>query len=410
MDGQNYPYNQQAWPQPEQPWQPPVMQPAAPTGNKKIMIAIIFIVLVIAIGLISVAVLSLTGGNGSQGGGSGENNGNSSENGNSGNNGGNNNNSSKTSTITMESFTDFCNSNYYGVEYDLESKSSEFGEITQGVWCNGDKNNKISYYEFSQSVVDTDIAKEIREDADYLALIDESDTHLEFYVKKGGTYTYVILDGNTAFGAVIADIDDIEGILNGVRSGDARNSIFKEKKESEDIAISALEKAQRNTQRRNDIARVDVALVDYQTNNMGSLPPGPTIWTGASTFSGTCNTACNFVSLYLSTSKTTNDFIDPDGTPYSIAIAKNVGNLSSVAESDGVKPNVWSAKLVYDEEKGGLTIKDASVNKKAFDQHAIFIVPGGRCNNGVVIGANNTRRFAILYQLEDDGIYCLDDQ
>lgn len=64
------------------------------------------------------------------------------------------------------------------------------------------------------------------------------------------------------------------------------------------IALPALQRNQRDTQRKNDLSRVQTAIQNYQSNNRGQLP----------SFNAT------FISGYLTTGG--DSFSDPDGTAY----------------------------------------------------------------------------------------------
>ena len=71
------------------------------------------------------------------------------------------------------------------------------------------------------------------------------------------------------------------------------------------VALPALQRSQRDTQRRDDMARVATAINQYQTNNNGRVPMAmATVPTGA-----------DFINRYLGGN---NEFRDPDGTDYTI--------------------------------------------------------------------------------------------
>ncbi|MBO4812585.1 type II secretion system protein [Candidatus Saccharibacteria bacterium] len=185
------------------------------------------------------------------------------------------------------------------------------------------------------------------------------------------------------------------------------------------VALPALQRSQRDSARRNDMSRVDTSLTQYQTNhnsNPASNLPGNTAsstWTGAK---GTVNCtgnnateACLFVRDYMNSGSgdvTENEFIDPDGEAYSVAISKNVS--AGLNDFATVTAEGWVSQLINDTAKGGLTIADAQ-NGNAFDQHAVYIIPGARCQDDVAV-SSTARHFAVLYRLEGAGIYCIDDQ
>ncbi len=187
------------------------------------------------------------------------------------------------------------------------------------------------------------------------------------------------------------------------------------------VALPALQRSQRDTQRRNDMSRVDTSLVQYQTNHSNltnNLPdpggsakvwPAPTDNTfGTSGCSG--NIACEFIRDYMNTGSSENDgkpnnFADPNGTPYSLVITPN---WDGGAKTTGAKNG--TSKLDVGEIVDGVqtyTIKDDGGN--AFDAYTVYIVPGGRCI-GSGVTSSTKRHFAILYRLEGAGTYCIDDQ
>ena len=182
------------------------------------------------------------------------------------------------------------------------------------------------------------------------------------------------------------------------------------------VALPALQRSQRDTARRNDMSRVDTSLAQYQTNHSSDTNnlPGKSkssTWTGK-TGSISCtngNEACEFVRDYMNSGSgevEKNEFLDPGGEAYSVAIAKNVSG-TTLSSFSGLGDSSWSSKLVYVANKG-LSIQDNNGNK-AFDQHAVYIVPGARCNDDAAV-ASSPRHYAILYRLEGAGVYCIDDQ
>ena len=75
------------------------------------------------------------------------------------------------------------------------------------------------------------------------------------------------------------------------------------------LALPALQRSQRDTQRKNDASRLRAAVTDYTSNNRGKLP-----WDGATPKS-------DFISKYITTNNTTT-FNDPStNSQYSLATA-----------------------------------------------------------------------------------------
>lgn len=163
------------------------------------------------------------------------------------------------------------------------------------------------------------------------------------------------------------------------------------------VALPALQRSQRDTARRNDLARVDTSLVQYQTNNQGTnegtnLPldsekydPGEDGKFAECTANNTA--ACKFLKNYMNSGTsdniTTNTFQDPDGTYYKMDIKRLTGSASSE-----------TGQYEYD--------------GTAMD-HTVHILVSAKCDGEKAV-VDTARHFAIIYRLEGAGTYCIDDQ
>lgn len=176
------------------------------------------------------------------------------------------------------------------------------------------------------------------------------------------------------------------------------------------VALPALQRSQRDTARRNDLARVDTSLVQYQTNNQGTnegsnLPFNSTKYMGGINFTST-NTAkinnvdqtvggpcgnrptsnngggnamaCIFIRDYMNTgvagTDKTNEFQDPAGVYYGMDIGQ-----------------------------GAYTYPGTEMD------FVIHVRTGAKCQGEAAV-ADTSRHFAIIYRLEGAGTYCIDDQ
>ena len=186
------------------------------------------------------------------------------------------------------------------------------------------------------------------------------------------------------------------------------------------VALPALQRSQRDTQRRNDMTRVDTALANYQTNNSSTtnvtnLPEpaaGGAKWTAPDdrTFGEEgCgdNIACSFIRDYMnsgvdSDNAKPNTFEDPSGEPYNLVILPNVKtNAAALAATyTGTDNAGHSVKMT-----NGTIVNEAG----AFEAHTVFIVPGGKCN-GEKAEVSSKNDSAVLYRLEGSGVYCIDNQ
>lgn len=70
------------------------------------------------------------------------------------------------------------------------------------------------------------------------------------------------------------------------------------------IALPALQRGQRDTQRQNDMSRLQTAVTNFTSANRGSLPPGG---------NGTTADWQDFIEEYLTTGG--DSFLDPNGAP-----------------------------------------------------------------------------------------------
>ena len=168
------------------------------------------------------------------------------------------------------------------------------------------------------------------------------------------------------------------------------------------VALPALQRSQRDTARRNDLARVDTSLVQYQTNNQGTnngsnLPFNSTAYMAGVDFADdrACRQrpssnnndsnamACIFIRDYMNSGTAgtdkPNEFQDPDGTYYGMDITM----LSN-----------------------GQTYSYPGGNEM---DHIVHVLTSAKCSGETAVH-DSARHFAIIYRLEGAGTYCIDDQ
>ena len=128
------------------------------------------------------------------------------------------------------------------------------------------------------------------------------------------------------------------------------------------IALPALQRNQRDTQRKNDIGRVLTALQSYQSNNRGSIP---TSW------------ASQLITPYLRLDGDT--FTDPSGINY---------RLTSRTVADG---------------------KPTQRINGAGDNSIIFYYLNSKCDGENIVAADGANKVAFAALLEGGGIYCVNN-
>jgi prepilin-type N-terminal cleavage/methylation domain-containing protein len=129
------------------------------------------------------------------------------------------------------------------------------------------------------------------------------------------------------------------------------------------IALPALQRSQRDTQRKDDLARVQTAITNYQGNNRNGLPDN---W-------GT------FTKNYLQAGG--DSFTDPSGKDYAF-----------VEDADpGSTPNT----------------RDMTDNDQ--DAVRIFYATGYTCNGESLTGGQGARKIALRMVLEGGGVSCINN-
>ena len=142
------------------------------------------------------------------------------------------------------------------------------------------------------------------------------------------------------------------------------------------LALPNLQRSQKDTQRRDDLARFQTAITNYQSNNRGKLP-------------GTNSTSPqegkkayeDFINKYLRVNNDT--FTDPDGEDY----------------------NIGSVCLDFNKNGDGC---DQSKNPDTFEanEHHIYVYQNATCDGEQIVKSTGTRKVAFLYKLEGGGWYC----
>lgn len=132
------------------------------------------------------------------------------------------------------------------------------------------------------------------------------------------------------------------------------------------VALPALQRSQRDTQRREDVSRVANALTQYQTNNGGALPPSK---------SSATSLKDTLVKNYLDG----DNFKGPSGDPYLVYIYEKSNN-STIAG------------------KGSISIK------------RMHIYTYANCDGELPVYSSAARNYAIVLKLEGAGYYCLDNK
>jgi len=169
------------------------------------------------------------------------------------------------------------------------------------------------------------------------------------------------------------------------------------------IALPALQRSQRNTQREDDLARVLTAANDYQTNNNGKSP-----------WDTKYKTNDKFVKRYID--DTCNDnpgegtkytcdgdqFRDPDGENYAMFAAGRLDESPKRFTGTGNKLTLTGEATTGAE--GGTTTADPT-----FD-HTFYAITYASCGDeGEAVKGTGNRQYAVYFVLEGNAISCNDN-
>ncbi len=167
------------------------------------------------------------------------------------------------------------------------------------------------------------------------------------------------------------------------------------------IALPALGRSQRDTQRKEDLSRMATAITNYQSNNGGSNPSmtaGPASFEGKKDYtegqiSGFARGGWQyFYAKYLLVQDGTKDkFADPDGTPYGIDVV--ACTTASKKNGDDCDPGVQKRDMTWTQQAGE-------------NKHKIRVVTNAACDGETAVYSTGERKVALLYKLEQGGVLC----
>ena len=151
------------------------------------------------------------------------------------------------------------------------------------------------------------------------------------------------------------------------------------------IALPALQRSQRNTQRENDISRFMTAVQQFQANN-GGKTPFEASKTGIFTkryIDKSCTNAADNSTTFTNCGS---QFTDPDGAFYQWSVSTHSNNAK-----DTPAPST-----------GNNAVTDVN--------HVIYVVQNGTCGlDGEVEKGTGNRQLAFVYVMEGGARYCVDN-
>jgi prepilin-type N-terminal cleavage/methylation domain-containing protein len=179
------------------------------------------------------------------------------------------------------------------------------------------------------------------------------------------------------------------------------------------IALPALQRSQRDTQRRDDIARANTALAQFMANNRNNVPnefsegeaPPSSVGTGRPW--GSCDPVdpSGFCGNYLLVGG--DSFEDPDGTAYTFMFAQ-VFTTTGGAPTTPTTPT--SPELPGEGEGGGEPAGSGYAGNMPTEfDHNIYVSYNAKCNGEIVERSTGVRKIALQYKLEGGGVVCVNN-
>lgn len=175
------------------------------------------------------------------------------------------------------------------------------------------------------------------------------------------------------------------------------------------IALPALQRSQRDTQRSNDVSRLSTAINNFKSNNRGNIPGSSKAGDGNSvnvtgqtekgknSKSNNAGTWDYFYDNYLlvGSAGQTDTFADPDGDPYSLQVVQCAGTSgASLAVGTACNASAQRTEMTFDAQ---------STNNPG---HAILVVQHATCSGETSIYSSGARNIALLYKREGGGVIC----
>jgi len=185
------------------------------------------------------------------------------------------------------------------------------------------------------------------------------------------------------------------------------------------IALPALQRSQRDTQRSNDISRVVTALQSYQGSNRGAIPTTGTYVKGHITPSSSAATADSVKSwayfydsyLIVNSGGAQDTFADPDGQSYSLWIQDCTPNSKKTTETctKGQRFNVTFDNQSLAALDGEKDAANSDTSSGGDEGHSISIVTHATCQGEVAYYSTGARKVAVLYKKEGGGTFCVNN-
>lgn len=203
------------------------------------------------------------------------------------------------------------------------------------------------------------------------------------------------------------------------------------------LALPALQRNQRDSQRTNDVNRLISALQSYQSSNRGAIPNSGSTGSGAESVivrghitkqasnpQYTNGSWAHFYDNYIlvGSAGQTDAFTDPDGDPYGLIIQPCTPSGGTTLKQGEACVRGQRNGITFDEQSSGTAANlptsagNITTNPDTYGTngdglsdnkgHGISIVTNATCENDTAVYSSGARRVAVLYKKEGGGTIC----
>lgn len=168
------------------------------------------------------------------------------------------------------------------------------------------------------------------------------------------------------------------------------------------IALPALQRSQRDTQRRNDMAAMASQITQYQSNNNGKLPATTGGSNSVEAVDETSNEAQSMDYWKCSTTSGNKNS--------AMCFIRNYMNASGAAENTFKDPDGWMYGLTIQDFRDFKMPTGDFGDENGDNHYMIYLVEHAKCGDDESVEeSKNARDYAIVYKLEGAGTYCNDN-
>ena len=175
------------------------------------------------------------------------------------------------------------------------------------------------------------------------------------------------------------------------------------------IALPALQRGQRNTQRKNDLSRFVTAASQYQANNSNRLPFAKSALSDAEIDSeGMTADNSAFIKRYIIAGGDTGQFEDSDGRPNRLYVNWRGNGISGADKTTGTAACKDATGCEFD----AYGSKDGFGSDSDKEKRNIYTSINAKCaeQEGYIKYSPGQNDFALVMFLEGNSIACADNQ